>query len=115
MNATRCILLYLALCPFSFLLFAIAWLVVAPNYLYHCWDDAPPFVISWFPPFIHPWANSADGNLRDYYLAPEWVVYLVWLTFIAGIFVLPALVTWRRLRNDQQAPGAPDANYSTQA
>jgi hypothetical protein len=26
--------------------------------LYDCWDDAPPFAISWTPPFIHPWANS---------------------------------------------------------
>ena len=93
--ATKRILSYLALLPFSFFLFALGWLVIAPTHLYHCWDDCPPFVISWCPPFIHPWANSMDGNLRDYYLAPEWLVYLVWLSFIAGIFLLPAFVAWR--------------------
>lgn len=98
-------MIYLALCPFSLLLFATAWLFIAPNYLYHCWDDAPPILTSWFPPFIHPRANSTDGKLRDYYLAPEWCVYLVWLLFIAGIFLVPALVVWRRKRklNEHEA------------
>jgi hypothetical protein len=99
MIATKRILIYLALLPFSFLLFALGWLFIGPSCLYHCWDDAPPFVISWCPPFIHPWANSADGKLRDYYLAPEWFVYLVWFLFIAGIFLLPALLVWRLARN----------------
>jgi hypothetical protein len=89
------ILVFLALLPFSFLLFAIAWLLLAPEHLYHCWDDAPPFVISWCPPFIHPWADSADGNLRDYFIWPAWSVYLVWFSFVAGIFFLPALSAWR--------------------
>jgi hypothetical protein len=91
---TKRISYYLALLPFSFLLFALGWLLIAPTHLYHCWDDCPPFAISWCPPFIHPWANSTDGNLRDYYLAPEWLVYSVWLSCIAGIFLLPALVVW---------------------
>jgi len=99
MVATKRIQIYLAMLPFSFLLFALGWLLVAPSHLYHCWDDAPPFVISWYPPFIHAWADSADGKLRDYYLVPEWVVYLVWLLFIAGIVVVPALVVWRLARN----------------
>jgi hypothetical protein len=98
MVATKRILIYLGLLPFSFLFFALGWLFIAPSSLYHCWDDAPPFVISWYPPFIHPWADSTDGKLRDYYLVPEWVVYLVWLSFIAGVFLLPALVVWRAMR-----------------
>ena len=99
MIATKRILTYLGLLPFSFLVFALGWLFVGPRCLYHCWDDAPPFVISWWPPFIHQWANSTDGKLRDYYLVPEWLVYLVWLLFIAGIFLLPALFVWRLARN----------------
>ena len=66
------IYLFAALLPVSFLLFAMAWLIIAPEHLYHCWDDAPPFLISWAPPFIHPWANSINGNLSDYFIAPEW-------------------------------------------
>ena len=62
MIPTKRILVYLALLPFSFLLFALGWMFVAPSCLYHCWDDAPPFVISWYPPFIHPWADSTDGK-----------------------------------------------------
>ncbi len=98
MRATTKILAYLALCPFSFLLFAVVWLIVGPTLLYHCWDDAWPFVISWVPPFIHPWANSADGNLRDYYFVARWLVYLVWCSLIVGVLLLPALIVWRVAR-----------------
>ena len=73
-------------------------MLVAPGHLYYCWDDIPPFGISWHPPFIHPWANSADGKLRDYYIAPEWIVYLVWFLFITGAFLLPALYALRHMR-----------------
>ena len=85
----------MALLPVSFLCFAVVWALVAPLCLYHCWDDAPPFAISWHPPFIHPWANSADGKLADYFISPEWVVYTVWVLFVVGIFILPALAVWR--------------------
>jgi hypothetical protein len=71
---------------------------IAPTALFHCWDDAPPFAISWAPPFIHPWANSLDGNLSDYYIAPEWIVYAVWFAFIAGVVLLPTLFVWRASR-----------------
>src|SRR5271157_1376352 len=50
MNTEKRILAFFALLPFSFLFFALAWLLIAPEHLYHCWDDAPPFLISWFPP-----------------------------------------------------------------
>jgi len=96
MRTSKRILHYVAVLPVSFLVFATAWLFIAPTTLYHCWDEAPPFLISWTPPFIHPESNSLDGTLRDYYRAPEWIVYLVWFTFIAGVFVLPALLVWRR-------------------
>src|SRR5262249_32443011 len=71
----------------------------APRALYYCWDDAPPFLISWAPPFIHP--ESFDGILRDYYRAPEWVVYTLWLAFISGVVVLPALFVWRVSRRSR--------------
>jgi len=102
MLALKRILIFVALLPVSFLFFAAAWLRIAPTYLYHCWDDCPPFVISWCPPFIHPWANSTDGKLRDYYLAPEWLVYAVWIAFIVGTLLLPAVFVWRAVRRDHE-------------
>lgn len=85
-------LTYLSVLPLSLFLSAVAWLIIAPERLYHCWDDAPPLVISWFPPFVHPWANSADGLLRDYYIWPEWVVYATWFVIVAVAFLLPAMI-----------------------
>ena len=87
---------YLFALLFSFPLFAVTWALVAPGHLYYCWDDAPPFLVSWSPPFIHAWANSTDGKLIDKYLVPGWVVYLVWFCFVAGAFLLPAIFAWRR-------------------
>jgi len=92
MKPFKGILIYLVSLPFSFGLFAVAWALVAPYRLYHCWDDAAPFLVSWFPPFIHPWADSADGALRDYYLVPEWVVFGTWYGFIAGALLLPMIL-----------------------
>jgi hypothetical protein len=94
----RRILTFFASLPFSFLFFSLAWLFIAPAHLYHCWDDAPPFLISWHPPFIHPWANSMDGNLRDYFIWPEWSVYLVWFSFVVGVFLFPVFGAWRFVR-----------------
>ena len=94
------IYLYGALLPCSALLFALAWIFIAPGHLYYCWDDAPPFVISWFPPFNHPWANSLDGRLRDYYIWPEWTVYTVWILLAVGIFLLPAILVWRFVNDE---------------
>jgi hypothetical protein len=88
--------IYLALLPVSFLFFAVTWALLAPICLYHCWDDAPPFAVSWYPPFIHPWADSLDGKLRDYFIAPNWLIYSVWLLFIAGVLLVPAIVVWMR-------------------
>ena len=96
MSTSKRVVLYLAALPGSFLFFAIAWMLIAPTALYYCWDDARPFGISWVPPFIHPWGGSLDGKLRDYYRAPEWVVYAVWFAFVAAVFVLPALLVSRR-------------------
>jgi len=86
----RRILFYVAALPFTLLVFGGAWALIAPEHLYHCWDDAPPFMVSWYPPFIHPWANSVEGNLRDYFVWPAWSVYLIWSVFAAGTFLVPA-------------------------
>ena len=82
---------YLLLLLPSWFLFTLAWSFLAPDRLYHCYD-APPFEISCFPPFIHPWSNSE--NLRDYFIWPSWAVYFIWLLFVAGAFSLPALTLW---------------------
>src|SRR5882762_7891018 len=104
MPYSKRIQIYLALLPVSFLVFAVAWALIAPVGLYHCWDDAPPFAISWCPPFIHPWADSLDGKLRDYFIAPGWLVYSVWLLFIAGVFVVPAFGVWRFMKRGTPSP-----------
>jgi hypothetical protein len=98
------ILIYLALLPVSLVGFAVAWALIAPSCLYYCWDDAPPFAVSWYPPFIHPWADSLDGKLHDFYRVPEWLVYAVWFLFIAGMFVIPAIVVWRFVRRGKSSP-----------
>ena len=86
----RRVLFYLAVLPYSMLAFGAVWALFAPDHLYHCWDDAPPFMVSWLPPFIHPWANSMDGQLRDYFIWPAWSVYLVWAVLTAVAFFIPA-------------------------
>ena len=91
---------FFAVLPFSLLAFAVAWLCIAPDHLYHCWDDAPPFLISWCPPFIHPWANSVEGNLRDYFIWPWWSVYLIWFLFVGAVFLIPALAAWISVKKD---------------
>jgi hypothetical protein len=105
MHFERRALVFMALLPFSFVFFAIAWLIIAPGHLYYCWDDAPPFVISWCPPFIHPWADSADGKLRDYFIWPAWSVYLVWISFLAGVFLVPALGAWKFVKRGNDEAG----------
>jgi hypothetical protein len=92
---------YLALLVPSVLGFAIGWLMLAPDRLYHCWDDAPPLAISWFPPFIHPQANT--GTLRDYFIWPSWAAYLTWFAFVAGAVLLPACVVWFHQRRPNAA------------
>ena len=107
------ILFSLALTPFSLVAFATIWLCIAPAHLYHCWDDCPPFLISWYPPFIHPWANTPDGKLHDYYLAPGWVVYAVWFGCVAGALLTPALFSWWALRkSDGRAPLNPGLHWT---
>lgn len=86
----RRILFFVGALPFSILLFGVAWTFIAPEHLYHCWDDAPPFMVSWLPPFIHSWANSTDGKLSDFFIWPAWSVYLVWIGFVAGTLLIPA-------------------------
>lgn len=104
MTFLKRILVYLALLSVSFVGFAVAWALLAPSCLYYCWDDAPPFAVSWYPPFIHPWADSVDGALRDFYRVPEWLVYTVWLAFIAGVFLVPAFVIWRFVMRRKTPP-----------
>jgi hypothetical protein len=104
MSYPKRILVYLALLPVSFIGFAVAWALLAPSCLYYCWDDAPPFLISWCPPFIHPWADSLDGKLHDFYRVPESLVYSVWLLFIAGVLFVPAFIIWRSVMRRKSLP-----------
>ena len=104
MTFLKRMLIYLALLPVSCVGFAVAWALLAPSCLYYCWDDAPPFAGSWYPPFIHLWADSLDGKLHDFYRVPEWLVYSVWLLFIAGVLLVPAFVIWRFVMRRKTSP-----------
>ena len=67
MHLERRILVFLGLLPFSFLIFAVAWLFLAPERLYHCWDDAPPFLISycqWDYPTLPAQAREFQAALQ---------------------------------------------------
>jgi hypothetical protein len=74
---------YLALLVPSFLIIAPAWSIIAQGRLYYCSDWMP--VIGFFPPFIH------GSQVGDYFIAPEWVVYLVWVIAVIIILLLPLL------------------------
>ena len=86
------IFIYLATLPLSVLAVAVIWGSLAPKRLYYCWDEVPPLMISWYPPFIHPKAHSLEGRLQDYYVWPEWAVYGVWFLLVAFAFLLPAWI-----------------------
>ncbi|MEO5803806.1 MAG: hypothetical protein ABIR24_09765 [Verrucomicrobiota bacterium] len=91
MTTAKRLLAYTVFLLPSLFLMGIIWALVAPEHLYHCWDDAPPFMVSWFPPFIHRQANSVDGILLDYYIWPKYAVYSIWFLFVVTGFLLPVL------------------------
>jgi len=52
--------------------------------LYICTDLGFP-IFDMIPPFVHPGSDDA-------YLVPAWRVWLVWVSFMAAAFALPALI-----------------------
>lgn len=74
---------YLLLLIPSFLIVTFAWSFFVNGKLYYCSDPFP--IVDFIPPFVH------KSVLGDYYIAPEWVVYLVWFFALVTIFLLPLL------------------------
>ncbi|MGZ4961162.1 MAG: hypothetical protein ACXWBP_06355 [Limisphaerales bacterium] len=83
---------YLSLLVPSGIFFAILWSWLAPNRFYHCADPVP--IQSFIPPFLH---NHA-GKYADSFIAPEFTVYITWLTFVILAFVLPLIASFAIVR-----------------
>jgi hypothetical protein len=69
----------------SGLFFAILWSWLAPNRFYHCADPVP--IQSFIPPLVHTHA----GKYVDSFIAPELMVYALWLTFVLLAFTTPVI------------------------
>ncbi len=98
MKTARWLLEYLTLLLVTVPVGMFIWIKAAPGRMYYCWDEVPPIVISWFPPFIHPEANSLDGALVDHYIWPGWAVHLCWGGLAVIMLLLPAAAVWARHR-----------------
>jgi hypothetical protein len=88
----KSIAVYLMLLVPSLGVAAVIWSIIAPDRLYHCWDDFP--IICFFPPFVHRDAAVYDHGrlvLHDYYIWPEAAVYAIWLAIVAVAAFIPAI------------------------
>jgi hypothetical protein len=94
---------YLSLIVPSGLFFAILWSWLAPNRFYHCADPVP--IQSFIPPFLH----DHGSKYADSFIAPEIIVYAIWVAFVILAFTVPLFGTlaivrafrfnrWRELR-----------------
>ncbi len=75
------IYLYILLLIPSLLGAALVWDAVAADRLYRCTDSLGPF--DFVPPFVH-----AVGG--DHYIAPAWLVWLIWAALLGAALGLPA-------------------------
>jgi len=75
---------FLLLFPALFLA-ALSWSFVAPDHLYHCWDDAP--LVTFMPPFVHP--AYSTGQQADYFIWPPILVYALWSLLVTLAILLP--------------------------
>ena len=101
---------YVALLAPSLVVASALWMWLAPDRLYHCWDDMGPMtpsqsatlvfshplgalglLINFVPPFVHSGGPRGDGE-SDHFIWPAPLVYLVWLGLAALAFLLPALI-----------------------
>jgi hypothetical protein len=93
------------------MLAAAIWLWVAPDRIYHCSDDVGPIApYEWLTPgilrnpfglfhmilfasprFVHAGMKMGENNV-DHYIWPAPLVWLIWLGFVAGAFLLPVLI-----------------------
>jgi hypothetical protein len=90
-------LVYIGLLLPSCVVFVTVWQWCVVDVLFHCWDSVP--ILDFLPPFAHPNA-LLDGKQVDFYYVPEFLVYLLWIVFLAGILFLPALVIRICLRDE---------------
>lgn len=90
------ILAYLPLFFLSLLFFSAIWSIVANGTLYYCSDSL--FIFDVIPSFVH---GSGAGS--DYYIAPKFVVYAIWLTGLAATVLLPVQIVKLILKQKDRA------------
>jgi hypothetical protein len=109
MKRFKRIMAYIVLAIPLLVLSAAVWSWFAPDRIYHCSDDAGSIPLSKSmtlvftqplgaaslifyasPPFVH--AGAKMGDDVDHYIWPAPIVWLIWLSFVACAFSLPALV-----------------------
>src|SRR5262245_26186139 len=74
---------YVALLFCTSVVAALAWSVLAYGVLFRCNDQ----LLHLWPPFVH--AGSGDM-----YLAPARAVMVIWVSLVAVVLILPALMLW---------------------
>jgi hypothetical protein len=50
-------------------------------------------IVTFFSPFVHPESPLSPAEF-DHYIWPAWEVHLIWLGFVATMFLVPALPVW---------------------
>ena len=89
------VLVLLSLVGASFL-----WGSFAVDRLFHCSDSCGP--IDFIPPFVH---NAAG----DHYIAPAWIVWVLWAAVLVVVFAWPAFAVRPPFRTE----GHPQAKQQT--
>jgi hypothetical protein len=86
---------------------AIIWSLIAPDRLYHCWDDCP--IVCFLPPFVHTDADVYDHGrlvLHDYNIWPVPAVYAIWLLIVAVAVFTPAILLLLSTRRKKEMNSA---------
>lgn len=83
--ATKIFIYILLLIP-TVIIGAILWSALHEAFLFHCSDWIP--VLDLIPPFVH------GSQYGDYYIAPEPVVYIVWVIYLLAMFSFPLSLSY---------------------
>lgn len=77
-----------------FVLSTQVWHFLVDGKLYFCTDSVP--IINFIPPFVHP-------DYGDYYIAPEPVVYSVWLLLVLITLLLPVYLAKKTISESKNS------------
>ncbi len=88
MNLKSLLFYFVYLIPSSIIVLCI-WYFLVDGSLYYCSDKAP--FIDFIPPFIHK-------GYGDYFIAPQLLVYSIWISLIMIGLGIPLFLTKKTLR-----------------